>query len=132
MFFELDQRKKFIYLFFDFFPPPLSNLEPVANILLNGHLGKESVGLKDDSDSALAGRKLRHVFAMKHDFAGVRLFETGDYSQDRRLAAARGPQQNQRFTLGNVKRDVLQHTRLAKEFAHANHAGRSEWSGPFL
>src|SRR6267378_3698533 len=106
MFFKLDQRKKFIHLFFDLFAPPLSNLKSVANIFLNGHLGKESIGLKDDSHSALASRKLRHVFAMKHDFSRVRLFETRDYSEDCRLAAAGGAQQDERFALGNMKRDV--------------------------
>ena len=58
---------------------------------------------------------------MKYDFAGVGLFQTGNDSQNRRLAAARGAQQNQRFTFGNIKGDVFEHTRLAKALADTNH-----------
>src|SRR5687768_7868661 len=114
MFLELDQGKKFIDLLFDLFPAALSYLQTVADVFLNGHLGKKRIGLKNYAHPALASRKLRHVLAMEHDFSGVRLFETGNYSQNRRLPASRSAQQNQRFAFGNIKRDILEHTRLTE------------------
>jgi hypothetical protein len=59
--------------------------------LFDRHFRKKRVGLKNHADAALARRKIRHVFAVQDHAAGVRRFEPGDDSQNRRLAEPEAP-----------------------------------------
>ncbi len=72
MFFQLHQLEQAIDRLFSFLAFHPANLQAKADILLNRHAGKESVGLKDDAHAALARRQIGHVFAMKNDAAAVR------------------------------------------------------------
>ncbi len=97
--------------------------QTVADIFLDRHLRKKRIRLKDDADAAFARRKLSHVFVVKNDFSGVGLFQTGDDAKDGRLAASGRAEQHKCFTFSHMKRDVLQHARLAEKFTDADNTG---------
>src|SRR5258705_10546006 len=63
---------------------------------------------------------------MKHYLSRVRLFQTGNHPQDRRLTASRRAQQYECLTFGYIKRDVFKDTGFTKALAHSNDTCRLE------
>src|SRR5690349_10008546 len=123
MLFELDQREQLVNSLADLFPFTFANAQPVTDVFLHRHLGKQSVRLKDDADATLSRRQLSDVFAVKYDFARVRHLQPRDDSQNRRLATAGSTEQHESFTLSHIEADVLEHARLAETLADSNHTG---------
>src|SRR5262252_4262461 len=117
MLFELDQLDQAVDGRTSFSAGPSANLEAVGNVFLDSHARKQRIRLKDNSDATLPRRQVSNVLAMQDDITAVRLFESRDDSEDRRLATARGPQQNERFAFPHIKADVFQHGRFLEAFA---------------
>src|SRR2546423_12644151 len=107
MLFETHQPDQAVNRLLDLFARAAAYAQAVADILFNRHARKQSVGLKDDADAALARRKLRHLFAVQDDAPRVRFFEPGDDAQDRRLTTAGSAQEHERFPFGDIEINIL-------------------------
>ena len=66
----------------------LPDLQPEADVVGDGHVREQRVGLEHHADVALVRRPVGDVLAVDRDRAGRRLLEAGDHPQRRRLAAA--------------------------------------------
>ena len=92
----------------------------IGHIVEHGHVGPHSVGLKHHADVALF-RLEKHLAAGHHlvieqHAAGGGLLKACDNAQHGGLAAARGPQQGNKFAIGKGCVESVQHDRIAKAF----------------
>ena len=76
-------------------------------------MGEERVILKDGVDGPVVGGDALHRDAANEDFAGGRLFEAGDKTQRRRLAAAAWSQQREELAIGDLHADMIDRADLA-------------------
>ena len=65
-------------------------LEAEGEVLVDAHVRIERVALEHHGDAALGGRHLVHALAVDQEVAAGDRLEAGDHAQQRRLAAARG------------------------------------------
>ena len=79
-----------------------------GDVVVNVHVGEESVLLEDGVDLALVGRDADDVLAVEEYLALARLQKAAENAQKRRLAAARGAEQRDELIFVNVKRDALE------------------------
>ena len=79
-----------------------------GDVVVNVHVGEESVLLEDGVDLALVGRDADDVLAVEEDLALARLQKAAENAQKRRFAAARGAEQRDELIFVNVKRDALE------------------------
>ena len=63
-------------------------LQAEGNILLNGHMGKQGIGLEHHINRPLIGRHARQIHAVEHNLPGGRLFKARQHAQQRRFPAA--------------------------------------------
>src|SRR5690606_21979408 len=78
-------------------PGHAGHFEPEAHILGDAHMRIERVGLEDHRDAALGGVRGRDVAAADADRAAVGTFQPRDHAQQRRLPAARRPDEDDEF-----------------------------------
>ncbi len=78
--------------------------EAVLDVLLGGHVREQAVGLEHHPHVALVGRRSRDVLAVDDDPARIRLVESGNEAQRRRLAAA--ARAEQRHELAGLEGEV--------------------------
>src|SRR5207302_2207326 len=95
-------------------PPQAAAHQPVADIVGDGEVGEERIGLEDDAEVALGRRQPRDVAAPLADRAGGLRIEAGDGAQQRRLAAARGAEETDELALGDIERDVAEGGEIAE------------------
>ena len=72
------------------------------------------VVLKYEGNVALARSQGIDPFGTNENFAAARLFETSDQTQQGRFAATRRTEQDAKFAVGNVERNILQDLRGAE------------------
>ena len=70
---------------------------------------KQRVGLEHHRGAPLDRRQSGDVLAADHDLAGGRLLVPGNHPQDRRLAAAGGPEKAAIGAVGNLQIDAVDH-----------------------
>jgi hypothetical protein len=85
----------------------LPGAESERDILKHRHVGPQGVTLEDHAGVAFVGRKPRHIAIAKPHAAGRRFDESGDEAKHRRLAAARGPKQEEQFARLDRQCDVI-------------------------
>ncbi len=85
-----------------------SHLEAEPNVLSDREMRVERVGLEHHRDVAVARRGIVGESAIDQQPPGGRVVESGHDPQRGRLAAARGPDQDQELPLGDVKVEVRQ------------------------
>ena len=68
--------------------------------------------LEDEADFALLGRLLGDVLAVDQDPAGIEVLEPGDRPQQRRLAAAAGPEQGGERPVRDLDRYVVKRLKV--------------------
>ena len=90
------------------------HLETEGDVFGYGHVGEERITLKHHADAALLRLCVRDVFPVDIDVAGIGPFESGQTTQQRRFAAARGTEQRNKFAVVNLKRKVLEDNRGAE------------------
>ena len=73
----------------------------------DGHVAEERVVLEHEADVALPRRDAGDVAAVQRDAPVVDLGEAGDGAQERALAAAAGPEQDEELALLDLERDVV-------------------------
>ena len=79
-------------------------------------MGEESVVLEDGIDEAAVGRKGVEARIIHPDFAGARLFETGDEAKKSGFAGAALPEEGEEFAGGNLQGNIFQHFASAETF----------------
>jgi len=85
--------------------PP--RLQPVPEVLADGHVRVQRVGLEDHRDVPAARSQIRHVTVADPDRPVRNLFEAGDHAQQRRLAAPRRPDEDQELAVCDVERHAV-------------------------
>ncbi len=93
----------------------LPHAQAEGDVLRHGEMREEGIALEDEAGIAVIGRDVGHVALAEQDAARRRLDEAGDEAQRRRLAAARGAEQDQELALVDLQRDIL-HRLVAAEF----------------
>ena len=89
-------------------------LESERDVLLDGHVREQRVGLEHHVHRSLVRRNARHVGAIDQDFAAGGLFESRQHAQQRGLAAARAAEQAEQLLLVDLQRDVVDRDKVTK------------------
>src|SRR6185503_20327107 len=106
--FELDEGQQLVHRFADLLAFAFADTQAVTDVLLDRHLWKERIRLKDDPHASFSRGQLGDLFAVQDHFSGVGHLETGDDAQNRRLATACSPKQHQHFTFSDIEADVFE------------------------
>ena len=85
----------------------LAELQGERHVLINGHMGVESVVLENHCYVAVLGGDIVHELAVDIQLALGDLLKTGDHTQGSGLAAAGRADQNDEFLVGNIKIELL-------------------------
>ncbi len=86
----------------------LADLQAELDVLAHAHGRVQRIGLKHHGDVPILGAHAADVLVADHDRAASDGFQAGDAVHERRLAAARWPDQDQEFTVLDRQFDVLQ------------------------
>ena len=76
-----------------------------------GHMRIERVGLEDHGEAALRGGHVVHYGAIDKNIAFAHRFEPGDHAQQRRLAAAGRPDEDDELAILHIEVDAMNHGR---------------------
>ncbi len=90
----------------------------VGDVLQNGHVREQGVGLEHHRHVAVGGRKLGHVAAADQDLALGRHLQPRDHAQGRGLAAARGAEQRHQRARLDRERHVVDRRDRAVALGH--------------
>ena len=82
-------------------------LQREAHVLAHGHVRVERVVLEDHRDVAILGRAVVDHLAADLQLAAGDVLEPGDHPQRRRLAAARGPDEDHELAVADLQVHVL-------------------------
>ena len=95
----------------------LPHLEAEGEVLAHGHVRVERVALEDHRDVPLARRDAVHDAVPDRDRALGRLVEARDEAQRRRLAAPRGPDEDEELAGRDVEIEAREDARLPVRLA---------------
>src|SRR6202158_4135737 len=101
----------------DFVEPFAAIDESISNVVENGQIGKQRIGLKYDAVVALHGGKSRNVAPGLDDGSRVLRLQAGDDAQQGRLAAARGPEKGDQLAALDRQPDGFQRRKAAEGLA---------------
>ena len=96
-----------------------AHAQRIGDVLPHAHVRKERVALEHDAAFARARRQRADVLAVEADGAGIGREEAGNQPQQRRLAAAGGPDADDEFAGGDAQREIV-HTGLGAGIAIAH------------
>ena len=85
----------------------LLQLQGEGHVIINGHVGIQSVVLEDHGDVAVLRGHVVHELAVDVQLALGDLFQTCDHAQRRGLAAAGRADENDEFLIGDVEVELL-------------------------
>src|SRR5438094_1705700 len=84
----------------------------------------KSVGLEYHRHAALRWRPIGDPLTADEDLAAIRMFQPGNDSQERRLAATGGPDDHQELAVGDLQVDVGDGRATAEAFGDADQFDR--------
>jgi hypothetical protein len=116
---QLDQRQHLVDTRLDLGRRFARDLEAEGDVALDGHIGKERIGLKHHADRAAAGAEMSDVATVDANRSFGRRLEPGDHAQGRRLAAAAGPEEGHELAAFDLEVEVLDHRLGAEGLADA-------------
>ncbi|MNS63523.1 hypothetical protein D3C72_966190 [compost metagenome] len=119
---EADQFEHLADALAHFVAPAAS--KAVGNIRLDGQIGEQCVGLEQNPVVAGLRGEVRDIAIAEVQLAAVLLFQTGDATQQRGLAAARRAEQAHQLTGGDVEGHIIQRGESAEAFLYAAHFHR--------
>ncbi len=93
------------------------DLQPEGDVLRDGQVRKQRVGLEHHADIALVRLQPGDVLAADDDGAGGRLLEAGDHAQHGGLAAARRAEEGDELAARDIQVEILHHRRGAEGLA---------------
>src|SRR4051794_31357532 len=111
---KLDELQHLLHPLVPLIPLPACELERKRHVLRDGAPVVEHSVLEDDPEVVVASRLTRGL-TVHRDRAVRRLDEIADDAQERRLAAARGPDERDELSLLDLEVDVLERDRPALE-----------------
>ena len=82
-------------------------LEAEGDIVLDGQVREQRIGLEHHVGRPPIGRHAREILAVEQDVAGIRPLETGDHPQQRGLAAPGRSEQREELAGINVERQPI-------------------------
>ena len=88
-----------------------------GDILIHGHMRKQRIALKHHADIAVLHPQIRNIAIVEMDFAGGRIFQSGDHPQRRRLAATGWTQQRDQLSGSDIQIDILDRGEPAEPLA---------------
>ena len=115
-FFQLHQLQHIIHTIGHFRLGHAILLQAESNILLNGHMRKQSIGLEHHIHRTLIGRNTTQILPVQHDTAGSRLFKTCQHTHQSRFTATGSPEQSKKFAIKNIQRQIINHCHIIKLF----------------
>ena len=114
---QVDQLEQLVDAAPDLLPGLAAHLQREGDVLADGHVGEERVGLEDHADRPLAGGHVGQVAPGDLDDARIGPLEPGDAAEQRRLAAARGAEERDELARRHLERDVVERPDLSEAFA---------------
>src|SRR6476661_9666591 len=122
-----DQIRRYSRLFFFFndtatteiYTLSLHDALPICDVLEDGHVRPDRVGLEDHGNAALLARHVAalprriHRLAGQHDAAAGGLLEAGDRAQGRGLAAAGRAKQGEKLAARDAEADAVHRRHVA-------------------
>ena len=106
--FQADDLEHFQHLGADLLLGHLFQAQAESNILKHIQVREERVLLEHRVYRPLVGRHVGDVLAIKKDIARFRGDKTGNHTQGRRLAAAGGAEEGDKFLVVDVQRESVQ------------------------
>jgi hypothetical protein len=100
-------------------PRHAADAQAVGDVLGHAQVREERVGLEHHAHVAAVHRHARQVALAEEQPTGGRRLEAGDDAQQRRLAAARGPDEAHQRAAGDAQVDVVQGHGGAEALAEA-------------
>ena len=91
----------------------LVHLQAEGDVLRDGHMREECVGLENGVDPALPDGHVVDALPAEQDLAPIRGLQTGDAAQQRGLAAARRPEKHHEGSVAHLEADVVESPDLA-------------------
>ena len=86
--FKADQFYQLRYSFFDISFVSFLYFQAKCYIVINSHITKQRVALEYKTDAALTCRNVIYYFSVDDDLSAVRLFQSGNHTQDRCFSAS--------------------------------------------
>ena len=111
--FDLQDLRRPLHRRFDCAALGAAHPQAESEVLAHRHVRIERVVLEHHRDVALARRHVVHDLAVDDDLAAGHRFEAGDHSQDRALAAARGPDQDDELAVVDLEVDAVDDLEVA-------------------
>ncbi len=99
-------------------------LQSVGDILFDGHVREQRVGLEHHIDRALVGRNIGHVGTIDIDAAGGWIIESGQHAQQRRLATARSTEHAEQLAPKNLQIYIVNGGEGPKTFGDPAHLNK--------
>ena len=110
--FEVDESERVLHPLYDLFFLDLRDPQTERDVFKHVEMREKRVTLENCVDVALVRRHVVYTDAVEEHVAGVGALESADYTQSRRLAAARRAEQSDELLVTDIKVDVVEH-RLA-------------------
>jgi hypothetical protein len=98
----------------DLFLGHARELEREGHVVVHAHVRVERIALEHHREISLARRRPGDVLAVEQQVAAGDGFEPRDQAQQRRLAAARGPDEDDELALADFKVDALDDVDVTK------------------
>jgi hypothetical protein len=99
----------------------IGDAKAITDVVRDGEMREERVMLEDGVDAALVGRKRVEASAAHPDFAGGRLFETGDEAEKRGLSGTAFAKKGEELAGRNLQGNILENLARTKLLADAAH-----------
>ncbi len=96
----------FFHAALDFVLGGLAQLQAESHVVINRHMGIQSVVLEHHGDIAILGSNIVHQLVADVQFAVADFFQTGNHAQGGGLTAARGADQNDKFLIFNFQVEI--------------------------
>ena len=84
-----------------------------------------------ETDAPFLGSEFVHPFSMKQNLPRIRLLQSGQHPQNRRFAAAAGPQQTDQLPLLDPEADILYGMKSAEMFIQISYFNMHAKPHPF-
>ena len=91
------------------------DLEAVPEVLPDAHVRVERVALEDHRDVTMARSEVGDVAASDRDLSARHLLESGDRAQQRRLPAARRPDERDELAVADRERHIVDRDDVSRE-----------------
>ena len=115
---ELDELQRVVRALGDLGLVDLLALEPERDVLQDGQMREQRVGLEDGVDVALVRRVIGDVSPAEKDAAGGRILEPADHPQGRGLPAAGRPEHREEAPARYRQRELVYRRHIGEALAH--------------